>query len=312
MELYLGIDGGGTRTTAWLVNGEGERVGQAEAGPSNPLKVGFGVATREITKAFQRCLKQCGGAQPRSKSPALILQAVCAGIAGTDRDCVRRPLLAWMRRDIPAHRHLLTTDAAIALCAAFRNSPGILVISGTGSIAYGRNAKGEIMRTGGWGIPFDDCGSGYDIGRKAVAAALQAFDGRGPQTMLTALVCRKLKLRQINDVVGRQLEPQQIAEVFPLVITAAKKRDRVARSLCDSAARDLVGLAVTLMKKSGSLRCQELVATTGGVFTSGNSIHRAFVRELHRYAPRAKVEMLKNLPVEGAIWLARYSGRKKV
>ncbi len=312
MELYLGIDGGGTRTVAWLVDGDGKSLGRGETGPSNPLKVGIPAAMREVTKAFQLSLKKAGIAWSRSKSSAPLLQAVCAGIAGTDRGSVRHPFLAGMRRHIPAHRHILTTDAAIALYTAFRDSPGILVISGTGSIAYGRTAEGEIMRVGGWGmLTFDDCGSGHEIGRKAVAAALQGFDGRGPQTMLIALLCRKLKLRRIDEVVGRQLDPHQIAAIFPLVIVAAKRGDRVARSICGAAGQDLAGLAVALMKKSGSLKRRGFVVAAGGVFKSSEVIYRAFVRDLRRCAPHVKTEKLEKPAVKGAVWLALNSGKKK-
>lgn len=311
MKLYLGIDGGGTRTVAWLVDGEGKTLGRAETGPSNPLKAGFRAATSEISRAFRLCWQESGRPSASRKSSPALLQAVCAGIAGSDRESVHRPLVAWMRQNIPAHRHILTSDAAIALSAALRDSPGIIVISGTGSIAYARDDRGNILRVGGWGIPFDDCGSGYEIGRKAVAAALQAFDGRGPQTKLSALICRQLNLGQIDEVVGCQPDQQQVAALFPLVIEAASTGDRVARRLCHAAARDLVDLAVAVLKKIERTRKPPRVIIAGGVFQSSSMIHRAFARLLRQSIPHAQVEMLKNPPVEGAAWLARNSGRKK-
>ena len=134
MGCFLGIDGGGTRTTAWLADGEGKLLGRAESGPSNPLKVGFRAAEREILKAFRACLREAGfppSAARASRPP--VVRAVCAGIAGVARQAVHRPLLAWMRRHIPARHYLLTSDAAIALAAAVRDAPGIIVNAGTGS-----------------------------------------------------------------------------------------------------------------------------------------------------------------------------------
>lgn len=306
MACFLGIDGGGTRTTAWLTDADGKPLGCAETGPSNPLKVGFRAAEREILKAFRTCVREAGfplSAARRLRPP--LLKGICAGIAGIDRQSVRRQLLSWMRQHIPARHHLLTTDAAIALAAAVRDSPGIIVIGGTGSIAYARDERGKVWRAGGWGTPFDDGGSGYDVGRKAVAAALQDFDRRGPHTTLTERICRHLAISNIADIVTLQLEQQQVAGFFPLVIEAAREGDLVARHLCDAAARSLAELAIALLRQTNWTERVTPVVTSGGVFKSDVMIRRTFARHLRRFAPLARVEMLERPPVEGAIWLVR-------
>ena len=313
MGCFLGIDGGGTRTTAWLANDDGKLLASAETGPSNPLKVGCRAAEREIAKAYRACAREAGfpTSATRTAHPPL-LRAVVAGISGTDRRSVHWPLLEWMRQHIPARHYLLTSDAAIALAAAFRNAPGIIVIAGTGSIAYARDEQGRVLRAGGWGIPFDDGGSGYDIGRQAVAAALKAFDGRGPQTALIERICEHLKLEEINEIVARQLEHQEVAAIFPLVIDAAHEGDLVARHLCESASQVLAGLAIALLNRAGWARSKTHVVTSGGVFKSSTLIRRAFARSLRRFAPQALVEMLERPPLDGAMWLAHNLGRKKV
>ncbi len=312
MGYFLGIDGGGTRTTAWLANGEGKLLGRAESGPSNPLKVGFRAAEREILKVFRACLQKAGFPPAAARlSRAPVVHAVCAGIAGVDRRAEHRPLLAWLRGHIPAQRHLLTSDAIIALAAAVRNAPGIIVIAGTGSVAFARDDQGKLLRAGGWGIPFDDHGSGYDLGRKAVGAALEAFDGRGPHTLLADRICRHLDLGEITEIVSEQLEQQQVAGLFPLVMEAAREGDLVARHLCDDAARELAKLAVALLKQTDWTRRSTPVVTTGGVFQSSNQIRGAFARHLRRFAPQARVELLQRPPVEGAVWLARTLGGNK-
>ena len=230
---------------------------------------------------------------------------MCAGISGVDRVSVHRPLLAWMRRHIPARHYLLTSDAALALAAAAGDAPGIIVIAGTGSIAFARDRRGRLLRAGGWGIPFDDLGSGYDMGLRAVAACLQAHDGRGPRTRLTRLITRALELPDIAAVVPRRLEQQQIAALFPLVSRAADRGDLVACHLCDEAARHLASLAGALLHRARWLRRSIPVVLSGGVFQSSALIRRGFERELRRRAPLARVEMLARPPVEGALWLAR-------
>jgi N-acetylglucosamine kinase-like BadF-type ATPase len=305
MRYFLGIDGGGTRTTAWLADETGKVLARAEAGPSNPLKVGFRAAAREILKATRAALREEGFAKaaPRRSRP-MILEAVCAGISGVDRPAVHGPLFKWMRHNLPARHHLLTSDAAIALAAAVGNSPGIMLIAGTGSIALARDDRGRVLRAGGWGVPFDDLGSGYDLGRRAVTAALQAFDGRGPRTLLRNRLCRTLDLKEITEVVSKKLEPQQIAALAPLVMEAARRGDLVASHLCDRAARDLAELACALLKRAGWFRRSVPVVCTGGVFRSSPLIQRSFARQLRRFAPFARIELLDRPPVEGALWLA--------
>jgi N-acetylglucosamine kinase-like BadF-type ATPase len=210
-----------------------------------------------------------------------------------------------MRRHIPARHYLLTSDAAIALAAAVRDAPGIIVIAGTGSIAFARDDQGKLLRAGGWGVPFDDQGSGYYLGRKAVGAALEAFDGRGPHTLLMDRICHHLDLGDITEIVAKQLSPPQIAGLFSLVMEAAREGDMVARDLCDDAARDLARMAFALLKRAGWTRHPIPVVTTGGVFLSSILIRHAFVRHLRHFAPQARVELLVRPPVEGALWLAR-------
>ncbi|HEV2492267.1 MAG TPA: BadF/BadG/BcrA/BcrD ATPase family protein [Terriglobia bacterium] len=298
MSHLLGIDGGGTRTTAWLTNERGRVVARAEAGPSNPLKVGFESAECELLRAARL-------AKRRAHVNEDVLGAVCVGLAGVDRPQVHRPLLTWLHKSIPARHHLLTSDAAIALQAAVGDSPGIMVISGTGSIGYGRDQHGRVLRSGGWGTTFDDVGSGYDLGRKAIGAALRALDGRGRRTRLESKVCRALHLHDITQVILRPLAPHQIAALFPLVLEAARDGDRVARELCEDAGRELADIAVALLDRFGWRRRRVPVACSGGVFASSLQIRRSFARHLRRRAPHARVILLRRPAVEGAIALAR-------
>jgi N-acetylglucosamine kinase-like BadF-type ATPase len=225
-------------------------------------------------------------------------------VAGVDRPVVSRPLLAWLRKAIPARHHLLTTDMAIALHAALGSAAGMIVESGTGSFAFGRNPRGETLRAGGWGAAFDDPGSGYDLGRKAIMAALRDFDGRGERTLLTAKICRALRLTNIPQIVRKKLDPQEVAALFPLVLAAARQGDRVARRLLADAARDLAQLALALARRLGRRRMVPVVCA-GGVFRSSPTLRRSFTRYLHQRMPSARVRLLQREAVEGALAMAR-------
>jgi N-acetylglucosamine kinase-like BadF-type ATPase len=233
-----------------------------------------------------------------------MLVAVCAGVAGVDRPAVSRPLLAWLRKAIPARHHLLATDAAIALHAALGTAAGMIVISGTGSIGYARSHRGQTWRAGGWGACFDDLGSGYDLGRKAITAALRDFDGRGERTLLTPRICRALRLTDITQIARQNLNTQQVAALFPLVLEAARQRDRVARRLLAEAACDLAQLALALGRRLGRGRMVSVVCA-GGVFLSSPTLQRTFARYVRRRMPSARVRLLRREPVEGALAMAR-------
>lgn len=304
MGYFLGIEGGGTRTTAWLADLRGRILGRGEAGPSNPLKVGFDRAQSEILLAARRAV---AAARRRREFPKerLRCEAVVLGLAGAGRAEVERRMLAWLRRALPGRRHIVTTDARLALEVALSDERGLIVISGTGSIAFARDAHGRIHRAGGWGTPFDDAGSGYDIARKAVSAALRASDGRGPKTMLTRLLCRARGLREISEIVLRPLGAPEVSSLFPFVLDAARRGDRVAARLLEEAGTDLAQLAAALVRRLGWKRRAFPVVLSGGVFRASERVRRSFARRLHRVAPRARVRQLQRPAVEGALMLAR-------
>ncbi len=304
MEYLLGIDGGGTRTTVWLADDRMSILSRVQAGPSNPVKLGIPAAQRELAKACHRAFREAH-AQPRK------LQAVCAGLAGGGGDLIQRRMLAWLRKEFPARAHMVTTDAAITLAAALGERDGAIVIAGTGSIAYGRDEHGRTFQVGGWGSLFDDAGSGYDIGRRAIAAALQAHDGRGCATSLAESICRELRLRKITDVVAKSLTAQEISALFPLVQREARAGDNVARSLCLEASADLAELALTMIRHLGRQQQRVRVVCSGGLFQSSSMIRRAFARKVHESAALAQISLLRQEPVQGALLLARQIARPR-
>lgn len=306
MQFFLGIDGGGTRTTAWVADENGRVVGRSLAGPSNPLKVGFEACEREILRAAKAAvaagLSRQGSRTGGVKPP---LQAVVIGLAGVDRPPVHARVTKGIRNSIRAQHYLLTSDAAIALHAAIGNSPGIMVISGTGSIAYARDDKGNALRSGGWGTLYDDAGSGFDLGRRAIVAALRDYDGRGHHTILGARICRALHLRDITRIILKPLTAQDIAALFPLVLKAAQRRDAVARYMLDMAAHELSELVFALVDRLRWRNRAFPVVCAGGVFSASPRMRKMFSAFVRNVAPRARLILLRKQPVEGALAMAR-------
>jgi N-acetylglucosamine kinase-like BadF-type ATPase len=295
-QFYLGIDGGGSRTVARVSNAEGRNVARASGGPSNPVTLGVAGARRELLDVARLALGRAG----RGK-----LKAVCIGVAGGDRPEVSRPLKAWARAYFPATAVCVTTDAAIALEAAFGDTPGVLVIAGTGSIACGRDSEGRMLRAGGWGATIDDAGSAFDVGREGVRAALRDLDGRGPKTRLGGSIARQLNLKNVLEIVGRRLSTAEFAALAPVVTRAAGQGDLVARGIIDDAGRELAGLALALIRQRRAAAAPLQVCCAGGLFRACLALRRSFMSYLRSQAPLAKVSMLRRDPVEGALTLAR-------
>jgi N-acetylglucosamine kinase-like BadF-type ATPase len=305
MAYFLGIDGGGTRTTAWLAD-DRHVLARAESGPSNPLKVGFEDSARQLLLASASAARAARlGAVLRETGGRLVFESVCIGLAGVDRPLVYNRLFKWLKKAIPARSHLLTSDAAIALEAALHGALGVVVISGTGSISFARDEEGVVHRSGGWGAAFDDLGSGYDLGRRAIIAALQEYDGRGAPTLLHRMIVRALGLKDITFVVLKELTARDIAALFPLVLKAANRGDRVAESLCDEAGCDLAELALALLRKLKWLDRPVPIVCSGGVFKSSERIRRSFALHLNHEARHAEIHLLRRPAIEGAISLAR-------
>src|SRR5881275_1250662 len=184
----LGIDAGGTKTVCLLADERGMIVSEGRGPGANLLAAG----ELGVEKVLHEVMETAIG--NRAIRPA----AVCLGVAGVDREDEARAVRAIMRRIGYRSRVVVVNDALIALAAGAGDAPGIVVIAGTGSIVYGRNARDEAARAGGWGHIIGDEGSGYWIVREALAAVMRAVDGRGPATRLTDDVLAHFSIEDVS------------------------------------------------------------------------------------------------------------------
>src|SRR5678816_1177268 len=180
----LGIDAGGTKTVCLLANDRGEVLAQTRASGANLQVMGeFGVE-----KILHRVMDETLGDRD------IKLEAICRGIAGVDRPRDAQTIKDVMRRIGQKTRTVVVNDALVALVAGAGEQAGVVVVAGTGSIAYGHDAEGRAARAGGWGYLLGDEGGGFWIGRAALAAVVRQHDGRGPTTRLTELVLAQMEL----------------------------------------------------------------------------------------------------------------------
>src|SRR3954465_5025996 len=229
----LGIDAGGTKTVCLLADEHGA-VLAAGRGPGANLHT---AGEFEVEKVLHEAMEAAIG--DRSIVPA----AICLGIAGVDREDEMRTVRAIMRRIGYKSRVLVVNDALIGLVAGARDEPGIAVNAGTGWIVYGRNASFEAARAGGWGHMIGDEGSGYWIGREALAAVMRAEDGRGPATALTGAMLEHFEIADVSRlpriVYDRQSPRVAVAALGPIVERAADEGAAVAVRVLGARAAEL-------------------------------------------------------------------------
>jgi N-acetylglucosamine kinase-like BadF-type ATPase len=299
----LGIDAGGTKTVCFLAREDGTVVGEARAGGAN-LQAEGELAVEKVLHAVMD--DAIGGRSPE-------VAAICLGMAGVDREADGTIVRAIMRRIGAKVPTLVVNDALVALVAAVDEAPGVVVICGTGSIAYGRSARGVAARSGGWGYLLGDEGSGYWMGCRALQAVARAADGRGPATALTAKVLAHFGVARpfglIPEVYDRPLRHHALAQVARAVQQARDERDPVATQILDEAARELLAAArsVTEQLQMGGETFAFVLA--GGVFGGVPWLGEELARRLPAIAPKASVKRLDVEPAVGAVRLALAEAR---
>jgi N-acetylglucosamine kinase-like BadF-type ATPase len=239
--------------------------------------------------------------------------AVCLGIAGVDREDDAQVIRAIMRRISPGSRVLVVNDALIALVAGVGQAPGIVVMSGTGSIAYGRNARAQAARSGGWGHVMGDEGSGYWIGRHAVLAVVRALDGRGPRTRLSEGVFSHFGVADTNGLVrvvyGREAPRMSVATLGPIVQQARDAGDAVAAQILERAAEELTLAAGSVASRLEMRGAVFEFILAGGVFRAVPWLVDELKRRLLEVAPRSQIRLLVEEPALGAVSLALEEAR---
>lgn len=283
-ELYLGVDGGQSQTKAVVGDAEGRIVGRGVAGPCNHVGAAEGRAklTGAISEAVNRALEGLDLTIADAR-----FAAACLGMSGGPADKVR--IIAEL---VQAERLDVTTDAAIALLGGTAGHPGVVVIAGTGSMAYGRNVEGRTARAGGWGYVFGDEGGAFDIVRQALRAALRHEEGWGPATGLTGLLLAESGAADVNDLLHRfytdAFPRPKVAGYSRLVGRAAADGDQAAGEILRKAGEDLAGYGLAVRGNLFSADDVVQVVRVGGVFQSGFVRDRfdSCLREQGRNEPR--------------------------
>jgi glucosamine kinase len=299
MNYVLGFDGGGTKTECVLMDPSGEILARSLAGPSNPSRVGVESATREIEKAAEFCLRQAGIARS-------LVVALGAGLAGTSNPEMKEGMQAVLAGAFPGAAVNVFTDLEMALAAA-GEGPVIVLVAGTGSAAIGRDALGQVWRTGGYGPLHSDDGSAYDIGSRAVSKAMKDREQRGTDSSLGKKILQQLGCDSWPDLQKRAAQHADgvYPLVFPVVAAAADEGDEEAREIFVLAAGALSSLVSTVAEHAGYGRENILIAKSGGTVGRSKFFDEQVDAALKRVLPQARIGGLRMSLAEAAARAAR-------
>jgi glucosamine kinase len=307
VSYYLGIDGGGTKTTGELGD-ESRILATVVTGPSNVVRVGEQRARESLHEAVRQACAAAGIAPGD-------IACTCIGASGAGRPEIATVVRNTLAEILPNQIEVIG-DLETSLDAAFDTGPGVIVIAGTGSSAYGRNSRGITTRAGGWGFAIGDEGSAHWIGREAVRAVLRASEetDAGPQTSVfrpfAAALCEAWGVSSLIDLarIANSVPPPDFAVLFPAV---AGSKDELAVQIQLNAGKELARIAGIVCRhlfpanETGAVP----VAMIGGVFRYSSGVRASFYNELRRLDPRVEVAAEVVEPVHGALRMARVSAK---
>ncbi len=302
MRIVLGIDGGGTQTQACIADESGRVLAMASGGPGNFQSIGVEQAVWNVGYA-ERSARVAAGIGERR------YDAVCMGLAGAGSEADRAAVLPFLRKlNLTSPRALqLEHDMRIALAGALAGRAGMVVIAGTGSAVFGMNEAGETARACGWGSAFDDPGSAYDLGQRAIREAIAAEDGRGDPSAISRCIAAALgdDFRSAVLALGPNGDGRaRVAALAPLVVNSAAAGDTAARAIVREAVKALAQ-GVKAVSHRLQFKSKTIEAAVVGGLTQGG---KAYLKPLHeailRAAPQVRVMPAELTPVLGAVVLA--------
>jgi glucosamine kinase len=295
--IVIGIDGGGSKTHAMVADEQGRTIAET-VGPGSAVRPGKAEhSANVIADVVRDALASC-------EMTHVTPRVLSIGVAGAGRETERRELWqALVSRDLAAEL-VIHSDFSVALDDAFADGPGVLLISGTGSVAFGRGPTGATSRCGGWGPVCGDEGSGAWIGRRALSVVTAAADGREPETALTGAILTAAQINETSDLIGwaANAEPSQLASLAPVVLSVADAGDLRANAIVSLAVEELVLHVRALARQLfGDERAALPIALSGGMLSRGTTLRKRLEHRLKSAVPGGHLRTDVVVPARGAV-----------
>lgn len=282
---FVGIDGGGSKTLAVIVDARGRERGRGLAGSGNHAVVGLEQAVSQLRAAVEEAAQVAGCLLP--------LRAAWFGVAGVDSPYDHDQLFPHL--SALAESVLLTNDAELLL-GALANRVGVALIAGTGTIALGRNAGGDFARASGWGHLLGEEGSGYELGRQALIAAVRAADGRGPRTLLLDRILAHWHLPDASGILAQVYpvaDTAKIARLSSLVFVAAHAGDAIAQEIVQRAVQELALVTTTVSDKLHFLDQPLPLALGGSLLVHETEYREQLLHYLRNHRPLGQLAIVE-------------------
>ena len=302
MKYLIGIDGGGTKTKCVVTDMSMIKQFECFGGPSNFLILG----TEKVSETLLSLLNQCKEALncEYSDFASVVLGTTGAG-RRNDAESLENAFYSFLgERGITINKFRVESDARIALEGAFSGKPGSILIAGTGSIMFGKDADGNIHRVGGFGRFLGDEGSGYTIGKLGLTAVSKQFDGRGKETLLTKLIAEKFEITSQELLITQVYKNNfDIASVAPLVLEAAAQGDEACMKIVEEQTDELVLHLETMAKKINSAKVD--VSFIGGIICNDHIFSQIFRKKIAERLPVINIKDQDLPPELGAVVMAK-------
>lgn len=299
--LFLGVDGGGTKSNIALMDESRTVVAEGQGGPSNPLRIGVETAVANIANAVDAVCDEYEISRGDIVSATL-------GLAGVRREDMRERVQESFLTRYGIRETSITTDADIALYGTTLGKAGLVVIAGTGSVCLGINDTGERVMSGGWGPVAGDEGGGRGIAGEALHRIAKASDGRGRQTALSKQAAEYFRASSAENLIGALYAPQmdnsRIAGFARFVVEAAIHGDTIAAEIIEDAGRELGIAAVAVIRKLGLTRRKIPIGCVGGVFQAGKLLTDPMTEVIRSAASKAYLTAPLMPPSHAAALLA--------
>jgi glucosamine kinase len=299
--LVVGVDGGGSRTRVLLADAHGTVLARVEGGASALQPGHEGVAADVIQALIGEALAKAERTDVRP--------AVCVvGVAGAGQERAAQALWSALASRRIADDVSVQADATIAMDDAFGESAGVLLIAGTGSVAFSRAPDGRLERCGGWGPNVGDEGSAAWLGKRALSVVTAAHDGREPETALTGALLTALEFESLDDVIpwAATASPGTLAQLAPVVAQVAATGDLRANALISFCVEELALHIRTLARRCFmDERAAVPVAFAGGLLSRGSLVRKRLEQRLKSAVPGATVRSEDVDAARGAVRRAR-------